>query len=73
MNEHSVLKTSDFSLVAQQQRQAWWSATPLERLAAARRLIALGRQLYAANPANPPLEYGRRAASAFTPVSRSRR
>ncbi|RZK28993.1 MAG: hypothetical protein EOO57_20155, partial [Hymenobacter sp.] len=73
MSEHSVLKTSDFSLVEQRQRLAWWNLTPLERLAAARRLIALGRQLYAANPANPPLPHGRRAASAFAPVSRSRR
>jgi hypothetical protein len=73
MSVHSVLKTNDFSLVEQRQRQAWWSLTPLERLAAARRLIALGRQLYAANPANPPLQHGGRTASAFTPVSRSRR
>jgi hypothetical protein len=73
MDKPSILKTSDLLLVEQRQRLAWWSLTPLERPAAARQLIASGRQLYAANPANPSLQHGRRAALAFAPVSRNRR
>jgi hypothetical protein len=70
-----ALKTTNPAEIEDRQRRYWWSKTPQQRLAAADALIARGRRLYAANPANPPLlpAHGARALKSTAPVRRGGR
>ncbi|RZK90698.1 MAG: hypothetical protein EOO62_34690 [Hymenobacter sp.] len=68
-----LIKSQNKADVDEAQRQYWWAKTPQERLAAAAKLIAHSRQLYAANPANPPLAYGERVLKSATPIPRRAR
>lgn len=68
-----IIKSQNKADVDAAQRRYWWAKTPQERLAAAAQLIAQARQLYAANPANPALTYGKRVFKSATPVPRRAR
>ena len=56
----------------EQQRRYYWSLTPAQRLALAVRLNAAVRELYAANPVNPPLPVpdGKRVLKSDKPIPR---
>ena len=68
-----IIKSQRKADIDQAQRAYWWRKTPLERLAAAARLMAEARQVYAANPANPPLADGNRVLKSATPIPRRAR
>ena len=68
-----VIKSQDKAEVDAALRAYWWSLTPHQRLAAAARLMAEARQVYAANPANPPLAHGERILKSATPIPRGAR
>lgn len=65
-----VIKSQNKADIDQAQREYWWRKTPQERLAAAARLMTEARQVYAANPANPPLAHGNRVLKSAAPVPR---
>ncbi len=68
-----IIKSQNKADIEEAQRRYWWAKTPQERLAAATRLNAQARQLYAANPANPALTYGERVLKSATPIPRRAR
>ena len=72
-----VIKTRHKGEAEEAQRRYFWSLTPYERLALAVRLNQQARAIYAANPANPPLDFapdhGRRVLKSAAPIPRGRR
>lgn len=69
-----IVKSTRKADIDQAQREYWWRKTPHERLAAAARLMAEARQVYAANPANAtPPAHGERILKSATPIPRSQR
>lgn len=63
-----VIKSQHKVGTDQAQREYWWRQTPQERLAAAARLVAEARRVYAAN-----LAYDERIHKSATPVPRGQR
>ncbi|GAB4025849.1 hypothetical protein [Spirosoma gilvum] len=51
-------------------KEYWWAKTPQERLAAALKLIRRAKDIYYANPANPPLSHGRQVLKSDKPIVR---
>ena len=66
-----VFKSQHKADLDEQQRRYYWSLTPYERLALAVRLNRQARLIYAANPANPPLDFnGGRVLKSAAPLPR---
>ena len=68
-----IIKSQNKAEVDAAQRAQWWRQTPEQRLAAAARLMAEARQVYASNPANLPRPHGERVLKSATPIPRRAR
>ena len=49
-----VIKSSSFKDIPSYDKEYWWAKSPQERLDAALKLILHAREIYNANPHNPP-------------------
>ncbi|TAE42007.1 MAG: hypothetical protein EAZ70_13545 [Runella slithyformis] len=68
-----VYKSQNADDISKYQREYWHSKTPQERLDAALKLMEQAKAIYAANPKNPPLDYGTSILKSRTPIERRKR
>lgn len=66
----AIFKSQNPESIPKFDKTYWHSKTPQERLSAALQLILHAKEIYRANPLNPPLDNGTRIFKSRTPTKR---
>ncbi|MCA0233943.1 hypothetical protein [Runella limosa] len=66
----AIFKSQNPENIPKYDKGYWHSKTPQERLSAALQLILHAKEIYSANPLNPPLDNGTRIFKSRTPIKR---